>query len=220
MVATADNQKTISSKQTLAVANNDITLIEDEKIIASAINNGDVSQTITVGENKPNAEDIELAALLTEVSNDTTIDTNTMSLAMTKISDQNGKIVPTPEQNTQIQTALNGKFLINNMQSIFINPGNTKAIQQVADKLMLVAKTLDIPMQTRASLESIASSASELANKLEAKYFVSPNNIANLRAIASWATYIKNEESFADIDTANKALEELTNNMPNNLRFQ
>jgi len=220
LVATADNQKTISSKQTLAVANNDITLIEDEKIIASAINNGDVSQTITVGENKPNAEDIELAALLTEVSNDTTIDTNTMSLAMTKISDQNGKIVPTPEQNTQIQTALNGKFLINNMQSIFINPGNTKAIQQVADKLMLVAKTLDIPMQTRASLESIASSASELANKLEAKYFVSPNNIANLRAIASWATYIKNEESFADIDTANKALEELTNNMPNNLRFQ
>lgn len=220
MVATADNQKTISSKQTLAVANNDITLIEDEKIIASAINNGDVSQTVNIADSKPNTEDIELAALLTEVTTDTTIDTSTMSLSMAKIRDQNQKIVPTPEQNTQIQSALNSKFLMSNMQSIFTNPGNTKAIQQVADKLTSVAKALDIKIQTRASLESIASSASELANQLETRYFISPNSIANLRAIAAWAIYIKNQEIFADLDSANKAWEELTTNIPNNLRFQ
>jgi len=220
LVATADNQKTISSKQTLAVANNDITLIEDEKIIASAINNGDVSQTVNIADSKPNTEDIELAALLTEVTTDTTIDTSTMSLSMAKISDQNKKIVPTPEQNTQIQSALNSKFLMSNMQSIFTNPGNTKAIQQVADKLTSVAKALDIKIQTRASLESIASSASELANQLETRYFISPNSIANLRAIAAWAIYIKNQEIFADLDSANKAWEELTTSIPNNLRFQ
>ncbi|MBP7061537.1 hypothetical protein KBA84_01760 [Patescibacteria group bacterium] len=221
LVATADNQKTISSKQILAIANNDITLIEDEKIIASAINKGDISQTITIGDDKPAAEDIELAALLTEVNSNTEIDTNTLSMvAMTKISDQDGKVVPTPEQNTQIQNALNGKFLTNNMQAIFINPGDTKAMQQVTDKLSSVAKTLDMKIQVRGSLESIASSATELANQLESRYFVSPNNIANLRAIAAWGTYIKKQGTFVDTDAANKALEELTNNMPSNLRFQ
>ncbi len=225
LVATAEHQKTISSKQILTVANNDITLIEDEKIIASAINNDDISQTTNIGTDGDIAlttQDPELAALLAEVNNDLAVDEDVMlTMSMTKIAnDPNEKIVPTPEQNTQIQEALNGKFLTNNMQSIFINPGDTKAIQQVADKLTSIAKIMDIQIQVRLSLESITNAATELANQLEKRYFISPTSIVNLKAIAAWSTYIEQQELSANIESANKALEELKTTLPSNLRFQ
>lgn len=82
LVATSDSQKTIAFKQTLAVADNDITLIEDEKIIASAISEGNISQTIDISDdtgNKPKVEDQELVALLNEVSRDTNADARTIA---------------------------------------------------------------------------------------------------------------------------------------------
>lgn len=223
LVATTDDQKTVASRQILAVADNDITLVEDGKIIASAINKGDISQTINIGnkgETRPSVQDDELIALLADVSNDPNTTTpNTIAMSTTRIANtQSDKLVPTPEQNTQLQSILSSKSLTDDMQDIFTNQGS---LQLITNKIKSIAKAFDIKVQVSDSLGSIATASTELATQIEAKYFVSPNSINNLKAIASWAIYIQKEGGvFDSIDSANSAWKDLKNNLPSNLRFQ
>jgi hypothetical protein len=100
----------IASRQTLKLADNDITLIDQETQIARVLMQKDVSQTVAfadVSNNTENFEDISIDALSRAFEvKDNLVDEDVVSSVITTISKVDDKRVITPEENTQLRNIL------------------------------------------------------------------------------------------------------------------
>lgn len=112
----------ISARQTLNVASNDITLIDQETQTARVLMQRDVTQTIAfvdIQEEKSEDKEISVDDLSSAFeATDVVVDEEVVSSVISTI-DQDDKRVVSPEQNSQLRGSLHADTLSNDMQSIY-----------------------------------------------------------------------------------------------------
>lgn len=211
MTSTQDTKAVaIQNKQTLAIAPNDISLIDDETQITRILVKNDVSQTIAFKDvqDKIDANQGVTVSTLSDVfsETDTSIDQGTLPVVdgIIGTNAQDKKII-SPDQNSQLRNILYAEFLLQDIKSLYSayreadNETAEKNIRSLEDKLLSLYRVfgIDIPVNTATTLDQklsyIKTIATELKKNLTTKYYVPPRYIANIETIAQRATYIADQ---------------------------
>ncbi len=226
-------QTKVAAKQTLALAVNDITLIDDETQIARVLLQKDISQTVAIADVQEKVaidEEINIAALsaVFDVKEDTKVSENVISAVGSMIAGSTKeKSVVTPEQNDQLRGSLYAWFLSQNMESLLIahregdDQAVSKNISAIQDKIISIHKAfwLAVPQINDKSFASAISLTKELYKSLNEQYYMPPRYIQNINAIVNWLEYVAAQPTGSQED--GKAYrEKASSSLPANLRFQ
>lgn len=225
-------QTKVTAKQTLSLAANDITLIDDETQIARILLQKDISQTVALADVQEKVsvdKEINIASLsaVFDVKEDKTASENVISAVGSMITATQEKSIVTPEQNNQLRANLYAWFLSQNMESLLVAhiEGNdesvAKNISSLQDKIISIYKAfwLTAPQIDSDSFTSTISLAEELEKGLNEQYYMPPRYIQNINIIAKWLEYIEAQSAWSQED--GKAYrEKISSSIPTNLRFQ
>jgi hypothetical protein len=223
----------IASRQTLKLADNDITLIDQETQIARVLMQKDVSQTVAfadVSNNTENFEDISVDALSRAFEvKDNLVDEDVVSSVITAISKVDDKRVIAPEENTQLRNILHDWLLqdIQFMYEVYLQWDDLsfqKSAASLQAKIANIQKTfwLTVTTQKESSQNSFTQTIQtvrSLAMHLENEYYIPPRYIHNLQTIAQLLEYI-NRQEFGSLKDSSQSSDISKRLLPNNLRFQ
>jgi hypothetical protein len=223
----------VAAKQTLALAVNDITLIDDETQIARVLVQKDITQTVALAQVKENVvadEEINITALSSvfKKQEDIKVSETVVSAVDTMIAaSTQGKNVVTPEQNDKLRGSLYAEFLLKDMESLLIahiednDQVISRNINSLQEKIISLYKAfwLVVPQVDGYSFAATISLAKELQSNLDEKYYMPPRYMQNINAIIHWLEYIKSQPTGSQED--GKAYrEKASTSLPSNLRFQ
>lgn len=217
----------IENKQTLAIAANDITLIDDDTQMTRILTQKDVSQTIAFADVKDDVEHASevTASALSEVfkESDIKIDDRVIQAVDTIVAPQSDdKRIPTEAQDKQLASNLYAWFLNQDANALLEayatndDASTKKYIQAFENRLSSIAKTFNISLSGRWSLESLVADANTLHEKILESYYVPPRYMDNILMIWKIAKYILWQKVDQDITKEWQTMPEL----PTNLRFQ
>lgn len=222
----------VAAKQTLALAVNDITLIDDETQIARVLVQKDITQTVAladVQENIDTDQEIDIAALsaVFDAKEDTRISENVISAVDNMIaSSMQEKSVVTPEQNNQLRGNLYAWFLNENMQALFIAhvEGNAGLVERniasLQSKIIPLYKAFWLAApQVSNSFDGTLSLTKQLQANLDNQYYMPPRYIQNMQTIVAWLEYIIAQQAGSQ-ENGKAYREKVSPSLPNNLRFQ
>jgi len=222
----------LAAKQTLALAANDITLIDDETQIARILMQKDLSQTVALADVQEKVvadEELNIAALSSvfQSQEDVKVSEKVISAVGTMIAtSKQEKAIVTPEQNNQLRGSLDAGFLAQNMQSLLIahiegnNQSVARNIESLQDKIFAIYKAFWLKsIQGEKTFAYTISLTKELNNRLNEQYYMPPRYIQNIENIANWLEYIVSQQAGSQED--GKAYrEKSSSSLPSNLRFQ
>lgn len=224
-------QTKVAAKQTLALAANDITLIDDETQIARILLQKDISQTVALADVQEKVsvdKEINIASLsaVFDVKEDKTASENVISAVGSMITATQEKSIVTPEQNNQLRANLYAWFLSQNMESLLLAhiEGNdesvAKNISSLQDKIISIYKAfwLVVP-QVNNSFNATINLAKDLETSLNEQYYMPPRYVQNINIIARWLEYIAAQPEWSQED-AKAYREKTSSSIPTNLRFQ
>lgn len=195
----------IHNKQTLSIASNDITLIDDETQITRILTQKDVSQTIAFADVKEKIEQPEeiTAAALSEVFEevDVKVDARVAAAIDTMITKQSdGKKIPTTEQDKQLRSNLYGWFLNPDAQALLVayvlwdDASVQKYTQIFGDRLTNIAKAFDVELRKTTWLQWLVAASSDIKQSLSATYYIPPRYMDNIAMIGRIVSYIISQE--------------------------
>lgn len=222
----------VAAKQTLALAANDITLIDDETQIARVLIQKDLSQTVAIADVEDkvvsdNEIDIAILSSVFKAQEDIKVSEKVISAVDTMISSsKQEKTVVTPEQNNQLRGNLDGGILTQNMQSILIThiEGNNEELVRnivtLQDKIITIYKVFWLTAPKGSStISHTIELATQLYKSLDKQYYMPPRYMQNIETIGSWLEYIAAQPAESQED--GKAYrEKSSSSIPSNLRFQ
>lgn len=222
----------VAAKQTLALAVNDITLIDDETQIARVLLQKDITQTVAIADVQENVEvdeEINIATLSSvfQAKEDVEVSEKVISVVDTMMASTQEKNVVTPEQNNQLRSNLYAWFLSQNMESLIIahrewdDQAIAKHISSIQDKIISIYKAFwfVVPQVRDKSFAWTATLAKELYKSLNEQYYMPPRYIQNIDTIAKWLEYIATQPAGSQED-GKVYREKTSSSLPANLRFQ
>ncbi len=223
----------IESSQTLSLAVNDITLIDEETQIARVLVQRDLSQTVAfvdVQEESKEERSISIDTLSSAFNADSAwVDEDIVSSVISTMTQEDKQVI-TQEQNSQLRGTLDSAFLIRDMQAIYIAyiQGDEqlldRSVKSLQTKIANIYKAFDIDynVKSESSLQSFEETTKTiwyLIDSLATWYYLPPRYSENLKTIIQWLQYIS-DQWFGLKDDATDNRDQLEKNIPNNLRFQ
>jgi len=241
-VITVDDQKEIQTdvarQETLAIADNDISLIDDVTQVATIIAQRDVSQTMalsvrtgTLLDTWDNLSGVLLAITQEPAQEDIKI-SQEVTQAVSSIVSVDKRVINTM-QNQQLRSAVNPAFIQNDIKDLYIAylagddtniyRSTTTISQRMKD--LYVAFDKEIPSLSDSFLEwqllYIQSLGKELISYLEQGYYIPPSQIAQIQTVVSWISHIQGMKygSIVSVEVWEKNWNTLQSNLPSHLRF-
>lgn len=196
----------VAAKQTLALAANDITLIDDETQIARVLVQKDITQTVAlidVQDQVTDDKEINIAALSSvfKAQEDVKVSEKVVSAVDSMIqTPSQEKNVVTPEQNSQLRSSLYTEFLSQNMKSLLVahregdDQSISRNIQSLQSNIISLYKSFGIAAQDikadNAPFTYTIRLVQDLQSSLDAEYYIPPRYIQNMKTIINWLDYI------------------------------
>ncbi len=223
----------VAAKQTLALAVNDITLIDDETQIARVLVQKDITQTVALVDVQDDVvmnDKINIDALSSvfKVQEDINVSEKVISAVGTMIdTSTQEKSVVTLEQNNQLRSSLYTEFLLQNMEAILIahrewdDQSIVRNIQSLQSKIVALYKSFDLatPGVKADSTPFVYTIAiiQDLQSSLDDAYYMPPKHIQNMKNIIKWLEYIATQP-YASQKDGKTYLQEVV--LPTYLSFQ
>lgn len=223
----------VAAKQTLALAANDITLIDDETQIARVLMQKDITQTVSLAQVQKDVlldEEINIDTLsaVFQTKEDVKVSEWVSSAVGTMIkwaSDE--KRVVTPEQNNQLRGNLYAGFLLQNMEAILIahregdDQSIARNIQSLQSNIIAIHQSFALTMPAsrpdNVPFAHTISMIQDLQSTLDKQYYMPPRYIQNMNTIVKWLEYIATQPHASQKD-GKTYLQEIV--LPTHLSFQ
>jgi len=217
-------ETSLESRQTLTLAPNDITLIDNETQITTVLVQRDVSQTVAFVdvEDKVEKEDELSLDVLSSVfkTEEVQVDEDIVS-EVDALTDTKDKIVITPEQNNALRGSLYKDFLLNDMQVLlqgYVDGDEAitqRSIASLQTKIVdiYISFWLTVPQRQNETKEfsHTIQMIKQLVPQIETNYYIPPRYIHNIDMIVQSLEYIQKQEFWK---------QENKPSLPSNLRFQ
>lgn len=241
-VTTVDEEKEIqtdvSKQETLAIADNDISLIDDVTQVATIIAQRDVSQTTalsvttwTLWETGDNLLGMLLAITQESTKEDKQV-SQEVTQALSSIVSVDKKVINTM-QNQQLRSAVNPAFIQNDIKDLYIaylvgNETNAyRSTATISQRIKDIYTTFDkqVPVLADSSIQGqlnyIQTLWRELISYLEEGYYIPPSQIRQIQTVVSWISHIQTLEynSVVSIQVGEKNWSALQVDLPSHLRF-
>lgn len=211
----------LAQAKVLTIQENDISKIEDmatfQKLLTS---NENITHTISfpqTGEEKPEFDLEEMTSLLkdlpTATENLSSEEINTINQQIATSND--GKKIPSETQLSHITAALNSKFLLDDLQQLFLakKNGNLTDIQAINQrfeaKIRSIAERYEIKIGSSLALPE---QITELLKGLEA-FHLPPSKIHQLKTLKNWLASIET------LASSEQNWEEILGNLTSSLKF-
>lgn len=231
-------QTDVSRQETLAIADNDISLIDDITQVATIIARRDVSQTtalsVSTGGLSDTADNLSgvLLTITQELSGEEKEISEEVEQTVSSIASADKKVISTM-QSEQFRSAINPAFIQNDIKDLYIaylagNDTNAyrytatisqrmKDIYRAFDKEAPWASDKSIQWQ----LTYIQSLWEELITYLNKWYYIPPSQIAQIQTVISRISYIQQLEynSVVSLEVWEKNWNSFQTNLPAHLRF-
>ena len=233
LVAQKDKQqqlitKTLASSKILTVQENDINHIEDMSSFSKGILAGNLTHTSNAKQNDTQATtggkpdfngkvdlwDRELIAIK-ELTEEINGEVNTGIISSISNTPWEKKI-PTESQLSHISAALNGNFLANEIETLYIAlyTNNTTqsqlSYQQLNSKLQSIAQNFSLTIPNGNNAGELSQSITSLISWLNT-YHLPPTKITQLKKLRNWLNRLKNQPT--------EDLETFKSHLPANLKF-
>ncbi len=214
----------LESSQTLALAPNDITLIDNETQITTILVQKDVSQTVAfvdVEDNIKKEEELSIDALSNAFEKEEVQVDEEIVSELDILTDDKEKTVINPDQNNTLRNNLQKDSLSAEMKTLLqaYNSWDDEIIQKSVRSLQ--TKIIDIyksfwlaqpaTQKEAKQFTYTIKIATELVSQIESAYYIPPRYMHNIDTILQSLNYIQNQEFWNQDDTLS---------LPNNLRFQ
>jgi len=231
-------QTDVSRQETLAIADNDISLIDDVTKVATIIARRDVSQTtalsVSTGGLSGTADNLSgvLLTITQESSQEEKEVSEEVEQTVSSIASADKKVISTI-QSQQLRSAINPAFIQNDIKDLYIAylAGNdTNAYRYTAtisQRMKDIYRAFDkeVPWASDGSIQwqltYIQSIWEELITYLNKWYYIPPSQITQIQTVISRISYIQQLEynSVVSLEVGEKNWNSFQTNLPAHLRF-
>lgn len=220
--STPSEVQQLAQAKVLTIQDNDISKIEDIATFKRLlVNNENITHTLSLKQAETSTGELNLEEISAVLKEENKPSINLSKEELITINEQisaptSSKKIPTEEQLSHITAALNSKFLLDDLQQLFLakKQQNTEAVAAVHQIFKVKIQSLGVKYQiTISATSSLSDQISELLKGLET-YHMPPSKTHQLKVLKNWITTLQT------LDASEESWESFLQHLPASLKFQ